>query len=162
MSSRRLPQRARDPRRWRAALPLVLVTIAAALLLQLAAAPPTQGAFVRARAPRASGQQLDGRGQNAGERCNPFGRRHIRSAARWPLRLQLRGGLQLLDGNEANMVEVETMSKLEQLRNSLDPAEYPPMDVEYNEHGEMIMPPPMNLEVPRARARVSTVCERVS
>ena len=54
------------------------------------------------------------------------------------------------------------MSKLEQLRNSLDPAEYPPMDVEYNEHGEMIMPPPMNLEVPRARARVSTVCERVS
>jgi len=159
-SSRRLPQRARDPHSWRAALPLVLVTIAAALLLQLAAAPPSQGAFVRARAPRAPGQQLPqeralegavGRGRNAGERCNPLGRRHPRSAARWQLRL--RGGLQLLDGNEANMCEVETMSKLEQLRNSLDPAEYPPMEVEYNEHDEMIMPPPINLEVPRPRAR---------
>jgi len=85
--------------------------------------------------------------------------RRVRGAARWPLRL--RGGLQMLDGNEANLCEVETMSKLEQLKNSLDPAEYPPMDVEYNEAGDMVVPPPMNLEVPHARrARASTACAR--
>ena len=61
--------------------------------------------------------------------------------------LRLRGGLQFCDGNEETYVEVETLTDIEQLRNSLDPADYPPLEVQYNEHGEMVFPPPINLEV---------------
>jgi hypothetical protein len=61
--------------------------------------------------------------------------------------LRLRGGkIGLASGNEDNYVEVETASMLDRIRNSLDPAEYPPMEVQYNEHGDMIMPPPISLE----------------
>lgn len=61
--------------------------------------------------------------------------------------LRLRGGkLEFMSANTANFIEVETKSNLEMIRNSLDPAEYPPLEIQYNERGEMVVPPPMSLE----------------
>jgi hypothetical protein len=54
--------------------------------------------------------------------------------------------MEFMDANEPDYVEVETLSKMEQLRNSLDPAEYPPLEPVYNAQGEMVFPPPMSLE----------------
>ena len=61
--------------------------------------------------------------------------------------LRLRGGkIAFADGNEANILNVETASVLENIRNSLDPAEFPPMEIQYNDDGDMVVPPPMSLE----------------
>ena len=69
-------------------------------------------------------------------------------ALRAGLRLALRGGggLQMFDPTAPVCVEVEEMTDIEQMRNGLDPTEFPPQEPQYNERGEMVFPPPMNLE----------------